>query len=121
MLNFEYFEKNNHAHSLFISEATACNRRGYIYALKSHLRLPFQKEHGKWVSTLFKSERQHLRHIYCSTGRKFSCKKCLLVIRKTLRLFVSTMSAVDKCSLPNRDNLMQPIHMQLSQKLKTFS
>ena len=30
------------------------------------------------------------------------------------------MSAVDKCSLPNRDNLMQPIHMQLSQKLKNF-
>ena len=31
------------------------------------------------------------------------------------------MSAVDKCSLGNTDNLMQPIHMQLSQKLKTFS
>ena len=31
------------------------------------------------------------------------------------------MSAVDKCSLPNRDNSMQPIHMQLSSKLKTFS
>ena len=31
------------------------------------------------------------------------------------------MSVVDKCSLPNRDNLMQPIHMQLYQKLKTFS
>ena len=31
------------------------------------------------------------------------------------------MTAVDKCSLPNRDNLMQPIHMQLFQKLKTFS
>ena len=31
------------------------------------------------------------------------------------------MSAVDKCSLPNRDNLMQPIRMQLSKKLKTFS
>ena len=31
------------------------------------------------------------------------------------------MSAVDNCSLPNGDNLMQPIHMQLSQKLKTFS
>ena len=31
------------------------------------------------------------------------------------------MSAVDKCSLPNRNNLMQPIHMQLSQTLKTFS
>ena len=31
------------------------------------------------------------------------------------------MSAVDKCSLPNRDNLMEPIHMELSQKLRTFS
>ena len=31
------------------------------------------------------------------------------------------MSAVDKCSLSNRDNLMQPIHMELSEKLKTFS
>ena len=31
------------------------------------------------------------------------------------------MTAIDKCSLPNKDNLMQPIHMQLSQKLKTFS
>ena len=31
------------------------------------------------------------------------------------------MSAVDKCSLPNRGNLMQPFHMQLSEKLKTFS
>ena len=31
------------------------------------------------------------------------------------------MSDVDKCSLPNRDNLTQPIHMQLSEQLKTFS
>ena len=31
------------------------------------------------------------------------------------------MGAVDKCSLPHRDNLMEPIHMQLSQKLKTIS
>ena len=31
------------------------------------------------------------------------------------------MSPVDKCSLANTENLMQPIHMQLSQKLKTFS
>ena len=31
------------------------------------------------------------------------------------------MGAIDKRSLPHRDNLMEPIHMQLSQKLKTFS
>ena len=88
---------------------------------KSRFRLPFQKEHGKLVSTLFKFERQHLYHIYWSTGRQFSCKKSFLVICKSLRLVVNTMSAVDKCSHPNRDNLMQPIYMQLSQKLKTFS
>ena len=52
---------------------------------------------------------------------QFSCNKPLLVICKSLRVFVNTMSAVDKCSLPKRDNLMQPIHMQLSHKLKTFS
>ena len=38
-----------------------------------------------------------------------------------LRLFVNTMTAIDMCSLPNRDKLMQPIHMELSEKLKTFS
>ena len=31
------------------------------------------------------------------------------------------MSAIDKGSFANRDKLIQPIHMQLSQKLKTFS
>ena len=83
-------------------------------------RLPFQKEHRKRVSTIFKSERQHLRHISCSMGRQFSCKKSLLGTCQRLRLFVKTMLAVDKCFLRNRDDIMQPIHMQLSQKLKTF-
>ena len=87
---------------------------------KSGFRLPFQKEHGKLVSTLFKFERQHLYGIYCSTGRELSRKKSLLVIWQSLRRFVNTISAVDKCSLPNTDNLMEPIHMELSQKLKTF-
>ena len=88
---------------------------------KSRFRLPFQKEHGKRVSTLFKFERQHLYDIYWASGRQFSWKKSVLVRCKSLRLFVNTMSAVDKCCLPIRDNLVEPIHMQLSQKLKTFS
>ena len=88
---------------------------------KSRFRLPFQKEHGKRVSTLFKSEREHLRHIYCSTARQFSGQKSLLVIWKSWRMFVNTTPVVDKCSHFNKENLMQPIHMQLSQKLRTFS
>ena len=31
------------------------------------------------------------------------------------------MTDVDKCSLLNRHNLRQPIHKELSQKLKSFS
>ena len=88
---------------------------------KSRFRLTVQEEHRKRVSTLFKSDGQHLYNIYWSAGRKFSCKNSLLVICKSLRLFFHTVSAVDKCSLPSRDNLMQPIHLQLSQKLKSFS
>ena len=53
-------------------------------------------------------------------GRQLNCKKSLLVICKILRLFVNTLSAVDKYSLPNREYLTQPIQVQLSQKQKTF-
>ena len=105
---------------LFLRVRPAKNVVMYM-CIKSHFRLPFQKEHGKRVSTLFKFERQHLYHIYWSTRRLFICKKSLLVIWKRLRLFVHTTSDVEKCSLPNRDNLMQLIHMESSQKLKTFS
>ena len=43
------------------------------------------------------------------------------MIYETLRLFVNALTADDKHYLPNRDNLTQPIQMQLSQKQKTFS
>ena len=37
-----------------------------------------------------------------------------------VRLFVNALTAADKDYLLNRDNLTQPIQMQLSQKEKTF-
>ena len=45
----------------------------------------------------------------------------MLVLCKILRLFVNTLTADDKYSLLNRDNLTQPIQILLSQKQKTFS
>ena len=36
-------------------------------------------------------------------------------------MFVKALTADDKHYLFNRDNLMEPIQMQLSQKQKTFS
>ena len=48
-------------------------------------------------------------------------KKSLLVTDKFLRLFVNALPADDKHYMLNRDNLAQPIQMQLSQKQKSFS
>ena len=43
------------------------------------------------------------------------------MIQKILRLFVNTLTVDDKDYLLNRDNLTEPIQMQLSKKQKTFS
>ena len=43
------------------------------------------------------------------------------MINKILRLFVKTLAVNDKHYRLNRDNLTQPIQIQLSQKQKTFS
>ena len=48
-------------------------------------------------------------------------KKSALVLCKILRLSVNTMTADDKSSLLNRDNLTQHIRVILSQKRKIFS
>ena len=50
-----------------------------------------------------------------------SWKKYVLVISKVLRMFVNILTADDKCFLLNRENLRQPIQMQLSEKQNTFS
>ena len=49
---------------------------------------------------------------------KFNRKMSLLVTHKSLSLFVNTLTADDKYSLLNKDNLAQPIQMQLSKKKK---
>ena len=43
------------------------------------------------------------------------------MIQKILRLFVNTLTADEKHYLLNRENLTQPIQIQLTQKQKTFS
>ena len=88
---------------------------------KSSFKGSFGKQHGQRAQTLLKFAWQHLYHIYWSLGRQFSYKKSLLVICKISRLFPNTLSADGKYSLLNRDNLTQPIQMQVSGKLKTFA
>ena len=49
------------------------------------------------------------------------CKKSLLLIHKILGRFVNTLAVNDKQYLINRDNLIKPIQIQLSQKQKILS
>ena len=42
------------------------------------------------------------------------------MICKVLKVFVNALPARDKYSLRNRDNLMQPIQMQLSEQQETL-
>ena len=105
---------------LFLGLRPAKNGVRYMRR-KSRFRLPFQKEHGKRVSTLLKSKPQNLYHLYWSMGRILSTKQPLLVIWKILNLFLNTLSAISKYSLLKRYNITQPIRMQLSQKQKPFS
>ena len=43
------------------------------------------------------------------------------MIHKLRRVFVNTLTVTDKHYVLNRDNLGQPIQMQLSEKQNTFS
>ena len=88
---------------------------------KSCLEVSFEKQHRKRPQTLLKFAWQNLYHIYWSLWRQLTFKKFLLVICKISRLFPNTLSADGKYSLLNRDNLTQPIQMQVSRKEKTFS
>ena len=55
------------------------------------------------------------------TVKVVALAKVSLLISKILRLFVNTLTADGKHYLLNRDNLTQPIQMQLSQNQKSFS
>ena len=88
---------------------------------KSSFKGSFKKQHAKCAQTLLKYAWQNLIHIYWSLWRQLTFKKFLLVICKISRLFPNTLSADGKYSLLNRDNLTEPIQMQLSRKQKTFS
>ena len=88
---------------------------------KSCFRGPIDKQHGKRAQTLLKSAPQDLYHVYWSLRRQVTQRKSLLLICQILGLLANTLAADDRYPVPNRENLMIPIEMQLSQKQKTFA
>ena len=90
-------------------------------SITSRFKGSFGKQHGKSAKTLLKFAWQNLDHIYWLLWTHLTFKKSLLVICKISRLFPNIVSADGKYSFLNRDNLTQPIQMQVSRKQKTFS
>ena len=88
---------------------------------KSRFKVSFKKQHRKCARALLKCEVELLYNIYWSRLRQLSYKKSLLVICKISRQFINTLSVDGRYSPCKRENLTQPIQMQVSRKQKKIS
>ena len=121
-LNFEHFQKKKMSLIADVFPKLRTPKNMVISMSKmSRFKGSFGKQHGKRAQTLSKFAWEHLYHIICSLWMQLTCKKSLLVTGQMWRLFPNTLSAHGKYCLLNRDNLTQPIQIQLSREQKTFS
>ena len=77
----------------------------WLMSKKSRFKTHFDSEHFKGSKTIPKSSRQHFCYIASSLRDKLSWEMSLLVIFEILGLFVNTLTADDKYSLRNTENL----------------
>ena len=120
-LNFQHFQKKLTFKANVFPKLRTRKEALREVSKKRRFNVPFHKQHGKGEETPSKLSRRHLYHTYWSPIRIFSLKKSLLVICKSLWLFVNTFTAYEKYSPLNRDYFTQQINMKLSQKSQTFS
>ena len=83
-------------------------------------KTPFGNEGVHGLQILLKSARHHYYSIAQWIGDKLSCKKSTLVKFKIVGFFVNTLTADDKYSSRNIQNLTQQLQTTMSQKQKTF-
>ena len=83
-------------------------------------RKPFESQHAKVSEILLKSGWQQFCHIFQSLWKRLTLKMSVLVISEILGLFVNILTADDSYSPRKKENLRQPIQMQLSKKQNLF-
>ena len=88
---------------------------------RSCFRTPLANERVNGFQTLLKSARNHYYPLFSSIRSKSSSKNSPSVWYEILRLFVNTLTADDKYSGSNMQNLPQQFQTPLSQKQNTFS
>ena len=119
-LNFEYFETKVDPQRFCFSEFTDSENVVRKMSIKSRFRRPFEKQHGKRAKALPKSISQHLYHIHWWLSSQLSWNRSLLLTCKILVLLVNALTADEKYSILNRNNLTIPVQIQLPEKQKTF-
>ena len=83
-------------------------------------RTSFDSQYVRGSKILPKSPREHFFSYFSSLWWELSCKMSFFVICEIVGLFVETLTANDKYSLCNSENLPQLIQMQLSKKQIIF-
>ena len=83
---------------------------------KSCLSGCIDKKYGKRSQALLNYVSQHLYRIHSLLARKFCSKTFPLWTWYVLGLLKNTLAADEKYPVLNRNNLMTPIQMQLSEK-----
>ena len=92
------------------------------YTSKSScFRTPFANERVNGFQTLPKSARHNYYPLFSSIRGKLSLEKSTSDWYEILRLFVNVLTADDKYSGSNMQNLLQQFQTPLSKKQKTFS
>ena len=87
----------------------------------SCFRTLFGNERVNGFQTLLKAARHHYNPLFSWIRGKLSWKKSALGWPEILRLFVNILTADDKYSRSNMQNLRQQFQTLLSHKQKTFS
>ena len=88
---------------------------------RSCFRKPFANERVNGVQTPLKSARHRYYPLFSSIRSKLSWKKSPSFWYEIVRLFVNALTANDKYSGSNMQNLRQHFQTPFSQKQKTFS
>ena len=88
---------------------------------RSSFRTSLANERVNGFQTLLKSARNRYDPLFLSIRSKSSCKKSPSVWYEIIKLFVNALTADDKYSDSNMQNLSQQFQAPLSQNQKTFS
>ena len=88
---------------------------------KRRFRTRFDSQHVKASKILAKSPWEHFYKVFPSFSVKLIPKISPVVLGEALVVFVNTLTADGKYPSQDRENLLLPTQMQLSEKPKAFS